>query len=46
LTLPFVRHLRSKFHIDVERVELSLLDQFEVIAAGKVDTALCRLPLS
>src|ERR1700693_18147 len=25
-TLPFVRHLRSKFHIDVERVELLLVD--------------------
>jgi len=46
LTLPFVRHLRSKFHIDVEWVELSLLDQFEAIAAGKVDAAFCRLPLS
>ena len=41
---PFVRHLRSKFHIDVEWVELSLLDQFE--AVGKVDAAICRLPLS
>jgi hypothetical protein len=37
LTLPFVRHLRSKFHIDVEWVELSLLDQFEAVAVGKVD---------
>jgi LysR family transcriptional regulator, benzoate and cis,cis-muconate-responsive activator of ben and cat genes len=46
LTLPFVRHLRNKFHIDVERVELSLLDQFEAVAAGKVDAAFCRLPLS
>jgi hypothetical protein len=46
LTLPFVRHLRSKFHIDVEWVELSLLDQVEAIAAGKVDAALCRLPLT
>jgi hypothetical protein len=24
-TLPFVRHLKSKFHIDVEWVELSVL---------------------
>jgi DNA-binding transcriptional LysR family regulator len=46
LTLPFVRHLRSKFHIDVEWAELSLLDQFEAIAVGKVDAAFCRLPLS
>src|ERR1700682_4605888 len=46
LTLPFVRHLKSKFHIDVEWVELSLLDQFEAVAAGKVDAAFCRLPLS
>jgi DNA-binding transcriptional LysR family regulator len=46
LTLPFVRHLRSKFHIDVEWVELSLLDQFEAVAVGKVDAAICRLPLS
>jgi LysR family transcriptional regulator, benzoate and cis,cis-muconate-responsive activator of ben and cat genes len=46
LTLPFVRHLRSKFHIDVEWVELSLLDQFEAVAVGKVDAAFCRLPLS
>jgi LysR family transcriptional regulator, benzoate and cis,cis-muconate-responsive activator of ben and cat genes len=43
LTLPFVTHLRSKFHIDVEWVELSLLDQFEAVAAGKVDAAFCRL---
>jgi Bacterial regulatory helix-turn-helix protein, lysR family len=34
-TLPFVRHLRSKFHIDVDWVELSLLDQFEAVAVGK-----------
>ena len=27
LTLPFVRHLKSKFRIDVEWVELSVLDQ-------------------
>ena len=46
LTLPFVRHLRSKFQIDVDWVELSLLDQFEAITAGKVDAAFCRLPLS
>ncbi len=38
-TLPFVRHLRSKFHIDVEWVELSILDQFEAVAVGKVDAA-------
>src|SRR5258708_8229636 len=35
LTLPFVRHLRNKFHIDVEWVELSLLDQFEAVWGGK-----------
>ncbi|MDB5482477.1 MAG: LysR family transcriptional regulator [Caulobacteraceae bacterium] len=46
LTLPFVRHLKSKFHIDVEWVELSILDQFEAVASGKVDAAFCRLPLS
>ena len=46
LTLPFVRHLRNKFQIDVDWVELSLLDQFEAVAAGKVDAAFCRLPLS
>jgi LysR family transcriptional regulator, benzoate and cis,cis-muconate-responsive activator of ben and cat genes len=46
LTLPFVRHLRNKFHIDIGWVELSLLDQFEAVAAGKVDAAFCRLPLS
>jgi len=46
LTLPFVRHLRSKFHFDVDWVELSLLDQFEAVALGKVDAAFCRLPLS
>jgi DNA-binding transcriptional LysR family regulator len=44
--LPFVRHLKSKFHIDVEWVELSILDQFEAVASGKVDAAFCRLPLS
>src|ERR1700688_1876347 len=37
LTLPFVRHLKSKFLIDVEWVELSLLDQFEAVAVGKGD---------
>jgi LysR family transcriptional regulator, benzoate and cis,cis-muconate-responsive activator of ben and cat genes len=46
LTLPFVRHLKSKFHLEVDWVELSLLDQFEAVAAGKVDAAFCRLPLS
>ncbi|SDI21778.1 MULTISPECIES: LysR family transcriptional regulator [Bradyrhizobium] len=46
LTLPFIRHLKSKFQIDVDWVELSLLDQFEAVAAGKVDAAFCRLPLS
>jgi DNA-binding transcriptional LysR family regulator len=46
LTLPFVRHLKNKFHIDVEWVELSILDQFEAVASGKVDAAFCRLPLS
>jgi DNA-binding transcriptional LysR family regulator len=46
LTLPFIRHLRNKFHIDVDWVELSLLDQFEAVAAGRVDAAFCRLPLS
>jgi LysR family transcriptional regulator, benzoate and cis,cis-muconate-responsive activator of ben and cat genes len=45
-TLPFVRRLKGKFHIDVEWVELSLLDQFEAVASGKVDAAFCRLPLS
>ena len=45
-TLPFVRHLKSKFHIDVEWVELSVLDQFAAVATGKVDAAFCRLPLS
>jgi LysR family transcriptional regulator, benzoate and cis,cis-muconate-responsive activator of ben and cat genes len=46
LTLPFVTHLKSKFHIDVEWVELSVLDQFAAVAMGKVDAAFCRLPLS
>lgn len=46
LTLPFVRHLKSKANIDVEWVELSLLDQFEAVARGDVDAAFCRLPLS
>jgi len=45
-TLPFVRHLKSKFHIDIEWVELSVLDQFAAVATGKVDAAFCRLPLS
>ena len=46
LTLPFVRHLKGKFGIDVEWVELSLLDQFEAVARGEVDAAFCRMPLS
>jgi DNA-binding transcriptional LysR family regulator len=45
-TLPFVRHLRSKFRIDADWVELSLLDQFEAVALGKVDAAFCGLPIS
>jgi LysR family transcriptional regulator, benzoate and cis,cis-muconate-responsive activator of ben and cat genes len=45
-TLRCVRHLRSKFHIDVDWVELSLLDQFEAVAVGKVDAAFWRLPSS
>jgi DNA-binding transcriptional LysR family regulator len=46
LTLPFVRQLKTKFNLDVDWVELTLLDQFEAVAAGKVDAAFCRLPLS
>jgi DNA-binding transcriptional LysR family regulator len=46
LTLPFVRHLKSKFQIDVEWVELSIVEQFEAVASRKVDAAFCRLPLS
>jgi LysR family transcriptional regulator, benzoate and cis,cis-muconate-responsive activator of ben and cat genes len=46
LTLPFVRQLKSQFNLDVDWVELTLLDQFEAVAAGKVDAAFCRLPLS
>lgn len=46
LTLPFVRRLKSQFNLDVDWVELTLLDQFEAVAAGKVDAAFCRLPLS
>jgi len=46
LTLPFIRHLKSKFDIDVDWVELSMTDQFEAVASGRVDAAFCRLPLS
>ena len=46
LTLPFIRHLRNNFQIDIDWVELSLVDQFEAVATGKVDAAFCRLPLS
>jgi LysR family transcriptional regulator, benzoate and cis,cis-muconate-responsive activator of ben and cat genes len=45
LTLPFVRQLKGRFNLDVDWVELSLLDQFEAVAAAKVDAAFCRLPL-
>jgi LysR family transcriptional regulator, benzoate and cis,cis-muconate-responsive activator of ben and cat genes len=45
LTLPFVRQLKGQFNLDVDWVELSLVDQFEAVAAGKVDAAFCRLPL-
>jgi DNA-binding transcriptional LysR family regulator len=45
LTLPFVRQLKDHFNLDVDWVELTLLDQFEAVAAGKVDAAFCRLPL-
>jgi DNA-binding transcriptional LysR family regulator len=30
----------------VGKIKLTLLDQFEAVAAGKVDAAFCRLPLS
>jgi LysR family transcriptional regulator, benzoate and cis,cis-muconate-responsive activator of ben and cat genes len=46
LTLPFVRQLKSKFNLDVDWVELSVLDQFEAVATGKVDAGFCRLPIS
>jgi DNA-binding transcriptional LysR family regulator len=46
LTLPFVRQLKSKFNLDVDWVELTVPDQFEAVAAGRVDAAFCRLPLS
>ena len=42
LTLPFVRHLKSKFQIDVEWVELSVLDQFAAVAVGKVDAVVLQ----
>src|ERR1700686_645924 len=41
MTLPFVRHLKTRFHLDVEWVELSVLDQFAAVAVGKVDAAFC-----
>jgi DNA-binding transcriptional LysR family regulator len=44
-TLPFVRQLKGQFDLDVDWVELTLLDQFEAVAAGKVDAAFCRLPV-
>ena len=44
-TLPFVRQLKGQFNLDVDWVELTLLDQFEAVAAGKVDAAFCRLPV-
>jgi LysR family transcriptional regulator, benzoate and cis,cis-muconate-responsive activator of ben and cat genes len=46
LTLPFVRRLKSKFQIDIDWVELSIVEQFEAVASRKVDAAFCRLPLS
>ena len=46
LTLPFVRQLKSKFNLDVDWVELTVPDQFEAVAAARVDAAFCRLPLS
>jgi len=46
LTLPFVRQLKGKFNLDVDWVELTVPDQFEAVAAGRVDAAFCRLPLS
>jgi DNA-binding transcriptional LysR family regulator len=46
LTLPFVRQLKSKFNLDVDWVELSVLEQFEAVASGKVDAGFCRLPIS
>lgn len=46
LTFPFVRRLKDKFQLDIDWVELTLTDQFEAVAIGKVDAAFCRLPLS
>jgi LysR family transcriptional regulator, benzoate and cis,cis-muconate-responsive activator of ben and cat genes len=45
LTLPFVRQLKGQFNLDVDWVELTLLDQFEAVAAGRVDALFCRLPV-
>jgi DNA-binding transcriptional LysR family regulator len=46
LTLPLMAMLKEVLHgVTVEWVELTLIDQFQAVADGRVDAAFCRLPL-
>jgi DNA-binding transcriptional LysR family regulator len=46
LTLPFMARLKALVpRLDVEWVELTIVDQFQAVADGRVDAAVCRLPL-
>jgi DNA-binding transcriptional LysR family regulator len=44
--MPFLARLKALVpRLDVEWVELTIVDQFQAVADGRVDAAVCRLPL-
>jgi LysR family transcriptional regulator, benzoate and cis,cis-muconate-responsive activator of ben and cat genes len=46
LTLPLMAKVHEVLHgVALEWVELTLTDQFQAVADGRVDAAFCRLPL-
>jgi LysR family transcriptional regulator, benzoate and cis,cis-muconate-responsive activator of ben and cat genes len=46
LTLPLMAKAKEVLHdVTIEWVELTIVDQFNAVADGRVDAAFCRLPL-
>ena len=46
LTLPFMAMVKELLHgVTLEWVELTIVDQFQAVADGRVDVAFCRLPI-
>jgi LysR family transcriptional regulator, benzoate and cis,cis-muconate-responsive activator of ben and cat genes len=46
LTLPLMGKAKEVLHgVTLEWVELTIVDQFQAVADGRVDAAFCRLPL-